>query len=365
MKKLVVEKDKLKNNIDIIKSMAQPNVKIIAVLKGNGYGLDIIQYGRFLLDNGIDFFAVSEVEEAVLLRNEGFNNDILLLSATAIEQDVEKLVEYNIIPAIGSENSAVLVNEIAKKKDKIVSVHLKIDTGFGRFGFLPEDVKKLPALLKSLDNIKVAGTFSHLSFSFAKKEKDVRVQFDKFMKCIESLKNEGIETGLIHIANSCGFLKYRDMHLDAARIGSAFLGRLPIENTYGLKKIVYLKSNIIEIKNLPANHYIGYANTYRTKKATKIAIIPVGYKDGFGVEKSKDTFRIRDILRYMYHDFKLLAGERGMFVKINGKRARILGRVSMYNIIVDITDIEAKIGDEAILDINPIMVESTIEREYI
>lgn len=363
MKKLVVERDKLKNNIDIIKSMT--NAKIIAVLKGNGYGLGILKFARFLIENGIDYFAVSELQEAILLRDDGFENKILLLSSTGVEDEVELIIQNNIIPTIGSESAAIAVNEIAKKHNLIVDVHLKIDTGFGRFGFLPDEMDSVSSLFKSLENIKIAGTFSHFSFSFAKKRKNVQVQFDKFLKCIEILKRNGIEPGMLHIANSSAFLRFSDMHLDAVRIGSAFLGRIPFENTFGLKKIGYLKSNISEIKYLPENHYIGYANTYKTNKRTRIAIVPVGYKDGFGIEKSKDIFRFIDILRYIYHDLKLFWGSRYIYVRVNGKRVKILGRISMYNIVVDITGIEAQIGDEVILEANPILIESSIEREYL
>jgi len=361
MKTLIIEKEKLKHNIDIIKSMT--GSKIIAVLKGNGYGLGILEFGRLLLDNGIDFFAVSEIEEALLLRNNGFDNDILLLPSTSDSGEAETIVQNNIIPTIGSFSSANAINEAGKRLGKIVDVHLKIDTGFGRFGFLWNQMNGCYSFLKSLENIRIVGTYSHLSFSFAKKSKLIQVQFERFLKCVESLNQNGIKTGMLHLANSCAFLQHASMHLDAARIGSAFLGRIPIENKYDLKRIGYMRANIIEVKDLPKGAYIGYANTYKTKRATRIGIVPVGYKDGFGVEKVKDTFRFMDILRYVYHDIKSF--HKKIYVEINGKKAAVLGRISMYNIIVDITDLDANIGDQVILDVNPLLIESSINREYI
>ncbi|MDK2800764.1 MAG: alanine racemase [Clostridiales bacterium] len=368
MKKLVIEREKLKHNIDIIKQLARSGeraAEIIAVLKGNGYGLDILKFADFLIENGIDFFAVSEVQEAVFLRENGFDNRILLLSSTGIKEEIELIVKNDIIPTIGSENTAIAVNEAAKKFKKVVHAHLKIDTGFGRFGFLPDEMEKVASLLKSLDNIIITGTFSHLSFSFAKDRQNVQIQFDKFLKSIEILKQNGIEPGMRHIANSSAFLRFSDMHLDAVRIGSAFLGRVAVENVYGLKKIGYLKASITEIKELPENHFIGYANTYKTAKRTKTAIVPVGYKDGFGVEKAKDIFRWIDILRYIYHDLKLFLSSKFIYVRVNGIRAKILGRISMYNIVVDVTDMDVQIGDEVILEANPILIESSISREYV
>ncbi len=361
MKTLIIEKDKLIENIRCIKERTSST--IIAVLKGNGYGLGIIAFARLLTDNGIDFFAVSELSEAMLLRESGFDGKILLLASTSLMEEAEAIVKNNIISTIGSVSSAVTINEAAKKLGTAAEAHLKIDTGFGRFGFLPEQIDNYYSLLKSFDNLKIAGTYSHLSFSFAKKPKLVQSQFDSFIKCAQALKQNGIDTGILHICNSCAFLKYESMHLDAVRVGSAFLGRIPIENKYGLSKIGFLKSQIIEFKDLPSNYYIGYANTYKTKRPVRIGIVPVGYKDGFGVEKIRDTFRLRDILRYVYNDLK--QWKKRMYVRVNGKKARILGRISMYNIIIDLTGIDAEIGDEVLLDINPIFTEGSVKREMI
>ncbi|MGE4282572.1 MAG: alanine racemase [Clostridia bacterium] len=363
MKRLVIEKEKLKYNIDVIKGMT--NSRIIGVLKGNGYGLGILKFAQFLLENNIDFFAVSEIQEAVHLRENGFKNDILLLSSTCIEEEVELIVQHDIIATVGSGRAADMLNELAAKHRKVVNAHLKIDTGFGRFGFLPSELDLVSSIIRSCSNIKIIGTFSHLSFSFAKDRKDVQIQFDRFIKCIDTLKQDGIEPGLLHIANSSAFLKYSDMHLDAVRIGSAFLGRIPINNIYNLKRIGYLRANISEIKYLPEDHYVGYANTYKTVKKTRAAVVPIGYKDGFGVEKSKDIFRFIDVLRYLYHDLKLLLGSKYLYVKVNGKAVKLLGRISMYNIIIDVSDVDAKIGDEVVLEANPLLIESSIPREYI
>lgn len=362
MKKLIIEKNKLQQNIDIIKGMT--NATIIAVLKGNGYGLGIVEYANFLLENGISFFAAAELEEALRLRSSGIDNPILLLSSTSFEEEARELIQNRIIPTIGSLGSAVAVNEAAKSLNTMTNVHLKLDTGYGRFGFLPEEIdENLCNQLQSFTNIQISGTYTHLSFSFSSKPEATQVQFEKFMKCVEKLNQHEVPTGMLHIANSCAFLQYKSMHLDAIRIGSAFLGRIPIENKYGLSRIAHMKSRIIEIKELPDKHPIGYANTFITRNATRIGIIPVGYKDGFGVEKSRDTFRFMDVLRYIYNDFKLF--NKQFYVKVNGKKVRILGRINMYNIVVDLGGTDAKVGDEVLLDINPVFVNPLIEREFV
>jgi alanine racemase len=360
MTKLIVEKDKFKQNISILKDLTDS--MIIAVLKGNGYGLDILKFARFLTEHDIAFFAVSELKEAMILRENGFRNNLLLLTPTNIEEEALIIAANDITPTIDSIHSAVIMNKAAQKLGVITNIHLKIDTGFGRFGFLPEELDSISELL-TLDNLKIIGTYSHLSSSFSKNTKYVFRQFTTFMECINKLNHNGIDTGMLHIANSCAFLKYPEMHLDAVRIGSAFLGRIAIPNNYGLARIGYLKSNIIEIKYLPKNHTIGYANTFKAKARTRIGIIPVGYNDGYGLEKIKDTFRFFDIIRYILNDIRQF--NRYIYVRIGDRKARILGRINMYSIIVDLNDINVGIGDEVLLEINPILVNNSIVREYI
>lgn len=362
MKKLIIEQEKLKHNIDIIKSLT--NSTVIAVLKGNGYGLGIPEYAKLLVENSIGYFAVSAVEEALQLRNKGFDNNILLLASTSVPEEAEIIIKNNIMPTIGSINSVIAFNQAAEKLGKIADIHLKIDTGFGRFGFMWDKLGDVCETLKSLQYIRIAGTYSHLSFPFEKKPKSTHIQFEKFLKSIETLKDRGINPGMVHIANSSAFLRFPAMHLDAVRVGSALLGRIPVENQFGLERIGYMKSNIIDVKELPENHFVGYANTYKTRKPARIGIVPVGYMDGFGVEKTRDTFRFRDVLRYVYNDIKQV--NKKLYVKLESKeRVRILGRISMFNIVVDLTGTDAKIGDNVYLEVNPILVDSSIEREFV
>jgi len=357
MKKLEIKYDDLIQNINTIKNICG-NSKIIAVLKGNGYGLGITQFAEVLLENQIDFFAVSELDEAEILRGTGFNNEILLLSPTINKEEAEKIASLSITAAVGSVDSARVLSETGVK----TKAHIKIDTGFGRFGFHINELDEAANQLKSFENIEYSGVFSHFSNSFGKKIESSKKQFDLFMSAVERLNSLGINPEIRHICNSCGALRFDFARLDAVRIGSAFLGRLPVENTFGLKRIAHLKCSISEIRTLPKGSNVGYADTYKTKRDTKIAIIPVGYKDGFGVEKSRDTFRFMDILRYIYGDVFSLG--KKLYVGINGKNVPIIGRISMYNIIADVTDVDAKPGDTVILECNPILIDSSIKREY-
>ena len=366
MKTLVVEKQNLKHNLKIIKGITEKNkTKIIAVIKGNGYGLGLVEYAEFLADNGIEIFAVATVEEAIKLRKNGIKQDILMMSSTAVKEDVEALVENDIIITIGSNEAVEVAEEVAKSKNKKIRAHLKIDTGFGRYGFIYTEKERILESLKKLENVKIEGAFTHFSIAFFGDGKETQEQFKRFMSTVEYLKKNNVDTGMLHVCNSSAFLRFENMHLDAVRVGSALLGRLAIPNKWGFKKVGYLKSNIAEIKVLPKGYNIGYSNSYQTEKETKIAIVPVGYADGFNVKVDRDMFRPIDRLRYVIRDIKDAFRDKNLYVTINGEKHRVLGRLGMYHVSVDITGKEININDEVHFNVSPMFVDSSITREYI
>ena len=230
MSTLVINKKDLLENIEKVKELVEKNgkddkgnsLKIIAVVKANGYGLGIVEFTKILIDKGIKSFAVATKDEAYILRKAGIKEEILLLTPNSNKEDIKKLIDNDIILTLSSKEDAKSIESVGKELNKKIRVHLKIDTGFGRYGFIYSNREEMIETLKPLENIKIEGTYSHFSVSFFD-EKYTKLQFERFINVIEVLKMNEIETGLLHISNSSAFVKFPYMNLNAVRIGSAFL----------------------------------------------------------------------------------------------------------------------------------------------
>ena len=288
-----------------------------------------------------------------------------MMSSTSIKKDLELLIENNVIITIGSKESANTVKEVSTKTNKKIRAHIKIDTGFGRYGFLYSDIKEIVDTIKTLTNVSIEGMYSHFSLAYYKDDKWTIEQFNRFLSVIETLKLNDIQLETYHICNSPAFLNYSNMHLNGARIGSAFLGRVDSDSNVGLKKIGQLKTNITEIKTVPKGYNIGYLNSYKTKKETKLAIVQVGYMDGYNISLKTDMFRFVDKLRGLSHSIKSFLKKTNLKVTINDKKYNIIGKVGMYHIAIDITNSNVNINDLVYLDVNPLHVDGKIRREYI
>ena len=336
---------------------------VIPTLKADCYGLGAQRVFE-LLSNccGVSVFAVSRLEEALMLADSAAQ--ILLLSCYHDEQSIKKAVDANLIIAVDSLGQAKRIASYAKEKGITAKVQVKIDTGFGRFGFMPENFSDIKSVYL-MDGIKVRGIFSHFSASFDKKSNTTDMQLEKFLSVTDKLRENGIQTGIRHISNSCALLRGSKYHLDAVRVGSALLGRLPMSTDVDLKKVGYLQAQIIDIRTLKKGSNIGYGNVFKLKRDTRVAVIDAGSSDGLLIGKKYDTFRFIDILRYGYGVFKMLFSDNRLCVTINGKKARAVGRVALTHTMIDVTGIDCKCGDKVIIDISPLNVPASVERKYI
>ena len=308
MRKLVIDAAALARNLDRLRRAA--SARIIGVVKGNGYGLGLTDYARFLTEHGVDMLAVSTAEEAAALRQAGIAAEVLMLSSTAVPRDVAVLLDCGAILTVGSCAAAETVSAVAVEKGVTARVHVKLDTGMGRFGFLPQDVTEAAALLKSLPSMRVEGVFTH--FANAADEALTRRQYQRFQEGAALLERAGIETGLRHVCASSAFLRYPEMQLDAVRLGSALLGRLSVPDPLGLEKIGWLETQVMELKDLPSGWKVGYAGAYRTKRPTRLALLPAGYTSGVGVTEESNALRLRDRVYRLLRTGRALLRSNGL-----------------------------------------------------
>lgn len=362
-KRYIVEKQKIINNVKVIKNKCK--VPVYGVIKCDGYGMGLIFIAKTLKESGINKFGVSSVEDLITLRKNGFENEeILMLFSTCLEEELRVIVEENGVATVGSLECAILLDNIASQANKKVKVHIKIDTGMGRYGFLCDDMLSILKVYKTFKNIEVRGIYSHLSCSYCNVRK-TKSQIKEFTVLLERLKNKNINVGITHIANSSAIFKYDNCYFNAVRIGSALVGGVANESKYGLERVGYLEDKVREIKWLPSHFSIGYGSKYRTDWSTKVAIIPIGTKDGFGVVKKYDTYRIRDCIKYICSILKRCIFNRKTYVEINNKKVPVLGDIGQNHIVVDITALGIEVGNKCKVYINPLYVNNNILKEYI
>ena len=325
--------DAIRNNYNEIRKAVKPSAKIMAVVKADAYGHGAEYIAKELSADGADWFALSNLEEAMQLRRAGIDEPLLILGYTPPEYATELAVN-GISQAVFSADYGKRLSECARKKGVQVNIHIKIDTGMSRIGFLYHDTetdkKSVDEIAKvcSLPGLYPEGIFTHFASADEGRDGEVftRLQFDLFLDVISRLKALGTEFELRHCCNSAGIMDYPEMHLDMVRPGIILYGLDPspvLKGRLDLKPAMELKTVISLIKTIEAETPVSYGRTFVTDKETTIATVPVGYADGYP---------------------RALSNRVSMIV--NGKRVPAIGRVCMDQMMLDITDVPGvKEGD--------------------
>lgn len=349
MCRYVMESSVIGQNIEVLKRHAG-KATIWGVVKGNGYGLGTLQMANVLKEHGVRHFAVAEVSEARELRENGFVHEpILMLRGTANPDEVKPLLEMGVILTISS------AADLQAARDCHIpgQAHIKIDTGLGRFGFLPEQMSEILSCF-SHSYIFITGIYTH--FSSAYSDHKTRKQFAAFQEVVEALRDRGIDPGMVHCCNSAAFWYHPEMHMDGVRLGSALLGRVGFAEEAGLRPAGYCLAKVSEIRELPKNSPIGYNGAYRTRRVTETAVVDVGHLHGFCVENARDTQRPRDCVRDILHAVSRFVRRRAIYVDLNGHPCRVLGHIGMNTTVIDVTDCPCRVGDPVRLEINPLHI---------
>jgi alanine racemase len=325
-----VNLDAIAQNVGNIKKLIGEKKELMAVVKGNAYGHDVLEVVSVVLNNGTTRLAVARLEEGIFLRKAGITVPILVLGLT-LKQQAELLVSYNITPTVSEYEMIEKLSESAFKKDKKVKVHLKVDTGMGRIGIFPYDILRFIKKIRALKNVEIEGIFTHFSVADEKDKTYTEKQFRKYMEVLTVLEKEGIGTSVKHVCNSATLLDLPHMWLDLVRSGISVYGLYPsreVQKTVKLIPAHTFKTRIVFLKELPAGEPISYGRTYTTKKKrTVVASLPVGYADGYN---------------------RLLSNQGEVLVR--GKRFPVIGRICMDQTMIDVTDLpQVEVGDEVVL----------------
>lgn len=315
----------LRKNFFKVKKLVGPQVKVMAVLKQEGYGHGLLPLARELSFAGVDYFGLGDLAEAISLRKSGLKEPILILSSV-IGECAKEFIDYNITPTVVDLKFAKALNKEAHKKKKTIPVHVKIDTGMGRLGLWHKESLSFVKKLAGCKNLYLEGLYTH----FPSADSDTRFtssQITIFNKLVDELKQEGISFPYLHCANSIGVVNYRRGHFNLIRPGLILYGIKPTPLNISLAPVLSLKSKVIFIKKVTKGRSISYGRTFITKRPGVIATVAVGYADGYPWN---------------------LSGRSKVIIR--NKLFNIAGRVCMDYIMVDLgRHSNIKLGDEVIL----------------
>lgn len=325
--RIEIDAEALAKNVQLIKAHIGDDVGLMAVVKANGYGHGAVTVARTALLNGATYLAVANMAEAMDLRDAGITAPILILSYVPVFA-VRQAIQQNISVLLFDPELAQQYERIARDITGKLKIHIKVDSGMGRMGILPDDAVRLFRHVHTMQNLEIEGIYTH--FSVADADLDyTEKQLHIFKDVVAPLRATGFQFKYIHAANSAGTLGSRDNYFNLVRCGLLLYGLNPSDELTmldGLQPIMSWKTVVAQVRELPPNSTVGYGNTYRTRQQETIAVLPVGYADGL---RRSPTWRE---------------------VLVHGKRVPVVGRVSMEKTTINVTGIsDISIGDEVVL----------------
>jgi alanine racemase len=330
------------HNVAELRRITQPEARLMAVVKANGYGHGAIEVAQCALQNGAVTLGVARIEEGIRIRQAGIRAPILIFGYT-LSQQIADLLEYDLTPCFYSAASARKLSSAAVSLGKKIKAHLKVDTGMGRLGQLPQNFKadnstaiNADALeetltIARLDGLALEGIYTHFATADSSNKSYAEKQLHLFTNYLKRLRQAGLNPPVRHAANSAALIDMPQSHLDMVRPGIAIYGLYPSDevrkNRVSLKPAMALKARIIHLKKVPVGFKVSYGGTHETQRPTTIATVPVGYADGLNRQLSN----------------------RGQML-VHGQRVPIIGRVCMDLTMLDVGGIEnVQIGDEVVI----------------
>lgn len=313
----------LQGNLQIIRSQAAP-ADVIGVVKADAYGHGSIEVAQRLVAGGATDLAVAYIDEAKDLRDAGITVPILVFID---QENPEDYFRYNLVPLLRDKGTVKAFSDEAKRRGTTIPVHMKVDTGMGRIGFSPEEAVEAALNIAGVEGLRLEGLMSHFSEADLADRTYTQQQLKIFCDLRDAIQSR---TGLslrCHMASSAAVFSLHEAMFDAVRPGIALYGYSPFKVSFGLRPVMNIRTKVLAIRGLPAGSSVSYGRTFVTKRDSRIAVIPVGYADGYS---------------------RLFSNNAEMLVR--GCRVPVVGRVCMDMTMLDVTDLlNVSEGDDVVL----------------
>lgn len=328
-----VSRKAVAHNLKIIRDQVGPEVLVAPCVKGNAYGHGLVGVARILVENGVNILSVGCLDEAAKLRQNGIKISLMILGGVA-KFEIQKTIQLKVEPFVFDWETVLALQKLAKKAGQTVFIHIKIETGMNRLGFAFNDAFGFIKKTSQLSNVKIRSLATHLSTSEEANNSSVKVQVARFKDLKMKLERNGVKIPYYQCANSGAIFLHPESIFNLVRPGAAVFGLYPSPDVrqflrskgLELRPALSLKTRIIQIKNVGRGEGVGYGLTFKTKKAARLAVLPIGYFDG--VDRGLSN--------------------RGYFL-VGGKRCLILGNVCMNLTMIDVTDLaKVLVGEEAV-----------------
>ena len=323
-----IDLSRLRENLRIIRADLSPRVRIMAVVKDDAYGHGAVEVARIAVEEGVWGFGLSTLEEALTLREAGITAPLVLLGERQ-EEELPWCLKYNLTVCVNRVETVRVLGRLARESRKRIPIHVKLNTGMNRFGVRWDEAMPLFQAILEEESLVLEGVMTHFAQSDEADKTFANLQVARFDEVISKLKAKGIQYGMEHLCNSGGFLDLPHAHRDMVRIGILMYGVYPsavCRRIPGIRPVMSVKARVAGFQNLKPGDSVGYGMRYKATTPRRIAIIPVGYGDGYP--------RV------------INTGE----VLIRGRRVPIVGGVTMDALMVDVTELpEVSMWDEVVL----------------
>lgn len=319
----------LGHNLSRIQERLTPGSGVMAVVKANAYGHGAVETSRALVQQGISRLAVASVKEAVALREAGITADILVL-VDLFDEQIPALLTHRLTPVITSQRLLPALAKATEAQNLSFPVHIKVDTGMGRLGLSPDELPSLFDALPSWKSLRVEGLMTHLADSDGNDPRHAEQQLESFRQLLDQLRRRGVSVPLVHAANSAAIIRFPQSHFSLARPGIMLYGYHTLPDSVpcpALRPVLSLRTTVMQVRTIQPGESVSYNRTFVAKRKTNIAVLPIGYADGYSRRLSNTGF-----------------------VLIQGRRAPVVGLVCMDMTMVDVTDLApVQVGDEVTL----------------